>query len=444
MRYISNTPDICAAMLRDLGLSSIEELFASIPEAVRLPGPLDIPPAQTEPELLAWFAARGEENGGIEAQPSFLGGGTYRHHIPSLIPHLATRPEFQTTYTPYQPEFSQGTLRAIYEFQTLMCQLTGLEVSNASLYDGSTALAEAVLMAWRLQKRARRVWVSRAVHPEYREVLATYSRHIDRELVELPVDPATGRTDLAALRADAETAAVVLQSPNFFGVVEDLAGVKGRIEGSPALFVVAVTEPLSLGLLKPPGAFGADIVCGEAQSFGLPPTYGGPFCGFLTTRDAYRRQIPGRLAGETVDADGTRGFVLALATREQHIRREKATSNICTNQNLCALMVTIYLSLLGRTGLRRLAAINARLAHHLKTELARVPGVSIPCSGPTFNEFVFQTERECLPALEAAGLLGPIPLVRWYPDRPDQYLCCVTECVSRGDLDRFLEVLRSC
>jgi glycine dehydrogenase subunit 1 len=356
---------------------------------------------------------------------------------------LLSRSEFFTAYTPYQAEIAQGTLQAMFEFQTLMTQLTGMEVGNASLYDGSTATTEAVLMALRVTRR-NRVLVARTVHPEYYQVLKTFVRHQGTELVQLPYQE-SGQLDLSSLETalNAATAAVVVQSPNFFGALERTAQIAEAVHRRGALLIVTIAEPLSLAVVKPPAE--ADIVCGEAQSFGVRVAFGGPYLGFLTAKEKFLRQIPGRLVGQTVDKEGRRGFVLTLATREQHIRREKATSNICTNQSLCALAATIYLSLLGKNGLKRLAELNLAKAHYAARQLAAIPGVIGPFRAPHFNEFVVKLPcdaDELLAELRKVKIIGGLNLERFYPELRNHLLVCVTETVSREAIDRTVGAYR--
>ena len=444
MRYIPHTPADIAAMLGTIGAGSLEELFAEVPGSVRLGRPLQLPEPLAEGELLRALKELAARNATAESHLSFLGGGAYPHFIPAAVDQLISRSEFYTAYTPYQPEISQGTLQAIFEFQTLICQLTGMEAANASMYDGASACAEAVLMTVRLTRR-RRVLVSRALNPRWRAVIASYCRYLDVEVVEVGF-AADGRTDLAALAAllDGETAAVVAGYPNYFGVVEDLAALAELAHGAGARLVAGVAEGVALGLLKSPGELGADIVAGEGQSFGLPLAYGGPYLGFFAALMKDVRAMPGRLVGETVDRDGKRGFVLTLATREQHIRREKATSNICSNQGLCALTATVFLSLLGRQGLRQLAEQNLAKAAYARTLLTALPGFAPPFAAPGFNEFVL-TCREpvdrVLAALEAQGILGGIPLGRDYPELADAILVCVTEQHRRADIEALAAAL---
>jgi glycine dehydrogenase subunit 1 len=439
MRYLPNSDADRAAMLEAIGKKSASELFEQIPAGLRLRGDLRLPGPLSEPELVEFFEEASRES--ARDYVSLLGAGAYAHYRPLAIDALILRGEFLTSYTPYQAEISQGNLQAMFEFQTLITQLTGMEVANSSLYDGSTAANEAVLMAMRLTRRER-VVIARTAHPEYRQVIATYQQHQGVEIEEAAFT-GTGQVDLEALEAavNDRTAAVVVQSPNFFGALEAWPALAEIAHRHGALLVSVVTEPLSLALVKPPAE--ADIVCGEAQSFGVPVAFGGPYVGFLATREQYIRQMPGRLVGETKDTQGRRGYCLTLATREQHIRREKATSNICTSQSLMALNATIYLCLLGRNGLRALAEQNLAKACYAAAELAKVPGASLPFSAPHFNEFVIKApvdSGELLAALREEKIIGGLPLERFYPDLKDHLLVCVTETVPRRALDRMTEV----
>jgi glycine dehydrogenase subunit 1 len=441
MRYLPNSPAERGTMLEATGHESIEELFAQIPSELKLRGRLNLPGPLSEPEILEFFCHAASKS--ARDYVSLLGAGAYSHYRPVSIDALISRGEFFTAYTPYQAEIAQGTLQAMFEFQTLMGQLTGMEVSNASLYDGSTATTEAALMAMRVTRRARLV-VARTVHPEYRQVLATYVRHQGVEIVEVGYSP-SGQLALSQLEAalQTETAAVVIQSPNFLGPLEPVGEIAELTHQNKSLLIVTITEPLSLGIVKPP--LDADIVCGEAQSFGLPVSFGGPFLGFLATREKYLRQMPGRLVGQTRDTEGRRGFVLTLATREQHIRREKATSNICTNQSLCALAATIYLCLLGKKGLRTLAEHNLAKAHYAAEQLRTVPGTVTPFAAPHFNEFVVRVLRDAeklLAALRAEKIIGGLSLGRFYPELANHLLVCVTETVARTAIDRMVDVCR--
>jgi glycine dehydrogenase subunit 1 len=441
MRYLPKSPSERRQMLEAIGAHSIEALFAAIPAEFRLKAPLNLPGPFSEMEIIDYFRARAAENS--LGYTSFLGAGVYNHLRSVATDALIQRGEFLTSYTPYQAEISQGTLQAIFEFQTLMCQLTGQEVANASMYDGSTALAEAVLMAERLTGR-HRVVVGRSVHPEYRQVLATYARNLGLHLHEAPF-AASGQVEAEAVRSamDDATAAVVVQSPNFFGVLEQLPPLAEHAHAQGALLIVAVTEAVSLGLVQPPAE--ADIVALEGQSFGLAPSYGGPYVGAIATHEKYVRQMPGRLAGQTTDSAGRRGFVLTLATREQHIRREKATSNICTNQALCALAATIHLCLLGKEGLRELALQNLAKARFAAEQLKRIPGVRLPFSGPTFNEFVIELPRSVKlvnAELLKEKIIGPLPLGSFYPELTKRGLLCVTETTPRAEIERLAASLR--
>ena len=434
-------------MLRDIGVDSVEALFAGIPPELRLEGELRLPSPMSEPELVRFFedAARRNQPG----TGSFLGAGVYPHHLPAVVDALVSRSEFYTAYTPYQAEVSQGTLQAIFEFQTYMTQLTGLEVANASLYDGSTALAEAVLMAHRITRRPRFL-VARTVHPEYRAVVQTYTHRLGFP-VELVEFDDRGRVDLAAIEKaiGPDVAAVVIQSPNFLGAIETCGEVSGLAHRHGALSVVAVSEALSLALLKPPGSGEAeerraDIVAGEAQSLGIPAAFGGPHLGFLAARQQHVRQLPGRLVGMGRDDRGRRAFVLTLATREQHIRREKATSNICTNQSLCALMATIYLSLLGPGGLREIAVQNVRKTAYLAERIARDATAEVLFAGPRFNEIVIRPgagPRERLRALRERGVVRGLDLGSFFPELEGALLVAVTEVYPREAIDRLVEEL---
>jgi glycine dehydrogenase subunit 1 len=441
LRYIPNSPDERVDMLRQIGAGSIETLFESIPEALRLRRPLNVPAALSEIELLKKFDEMAARNQAAD-RTSFLGAGAYAHYIPTVVDHLISRSEFFTAYTPYQPEISQGTLQAIFEFQTLVCQLTGMDIANASMYDGSTAMAEAVLMAERVTKRGK-VLASSAIHPEYLHVAHTYVQHAGIELQHAPFDAATGQILAAACESiDDKTAAIVVQSPNFFGGIEDLEALSRKAHAHGALLIVAVTEAMSFGLLRSPGACGADIVVAEGQSFGVPLSFGGPYVGLFATRDKYARQIPGRLVGEAYDKKGRRGFVLTLATREQHIRREKATSNICTNEGLIALAATVYLETMGPRGIQQVARQCAQKAHYAARQISRLEGFSLPFSGPFFNEFVVRAPVPASPLLEKLArekeIDGGIALSRFDANRPNDFLVCVTETNTREQIDALV------
>jgi len=444
LRYIPNSPEERAEMLEAIGLKSAEQLFESIPPQLRLQRPLNTPAALSEIELLDKFERLGQRNAAAR-RISFLGAGAYSHYIPTIVDHIISRSEFFTAYTPYQPEISQGTLQTIFEFQTLVCQLTGMDLANASMYDGSTALAEAVLMAERVTRRSK-VIASAAVHPQYLEVVKTYVQHAGIDLEVTDFDQKTGQGGAALAEAvDDQTAALVVQSPNFFGCIEDVKALADAAHAKGALLVVAITEAMSLGLLKSPGACGADILVAEGQSFGVPLSFGGPYVGLFATRDKYARQIPGRLVGEAYDKKGHRGFVLTLATREQHIRREKATSNICTNEGLIALAATVYMEAMGRRGIQEAAQQCVQKAAYAARRIAGVKGFSIPFSGPRFNEFVVRAPGN---AAELLSLLakekeieGGIALSRFMPNRDKDFLVCVTETNTREQIDALVSAL---
>jgi len=431
-------------MLQVIGVADVESLFASLPEGARIRQQLDLPQPLSEMELGRRLQELAARNHPVGERPSFLGAGAYHHFVPAVVDHMLLRGEFLTAYTPYQAEFSQGTLQAIFEFQTLIAQLTEMDVANASLYDGATALAEAMFMARRVNRRSK-ILLSSGIHPHYREVVRTLAQHAELTISEVGLD-ASGRTDVDALSemVDGDVAAVAVQSPNFFGCVEDLEALGGVVHQSGALFVVSVVEALSLGLLHGPGHFGADIVVGEGQSLGLPISHGGPYLGLMATRERYLRQMPGRLAGEAHDAEGRRGYALTLSTREQHIRRERATSNICTNQGLCALAATIYMALMGKTGLREVAQRNLDLATHARARLGGLEGFSLAYSAPTFNEFVLRLPGDAGAYgrwLASQGILGGLPLGPHHPDLSDCMLLCVTEMTQVADVEKLAGAL---
>jgi glycine dehydrogenase subunit 1 len=429
LRYLPKSESERREMLEACGVESPEDLFAHLPEAVRLKRPLQLPPGISEYEIVDYFRRRGDEN--ANGYASFLGAGVYAHYRPVLVDTVVSRGEFLTSYTPYQAEIAQGTLTTIFEFQTMICQLTGMDVANASMYDGSTGLAEAALMAARLTGKGG-LLVARTVHPEYQEVLQTYAKNQGMPITEFGYDAETGVADLDDLERKLNdlTAAVIVQSPNFFGVVEDVKRAAALAHKRGALLVMGFTEAVSLGILEPPQA---DIVAGELQSFAISPSYGGPYAGIIATREKFARQMPGRLVGETTDTHGNRAFCLTLATREQHIRREKATSNICTNQALIALMATVFMSVYGKQGLRELAEQNLAKAHYLAGR------VKPRFSGPFFNEFVASTgdrsPDEINGALLDRKIVGGLPLGRFYPELSDAMLLCATEMSHREDMD---------
>jgi glycine dehydrogenase subunit 1 len=434
LRYLPKSDIERRQMLDTIGASKLEDLYAHLPEEVRFPGALNIPSGKSEYEIVDYFRARGSEN--ANAHANFLGAGVYHHYRPVLVDTVVSRGEFLTSYTPYQAEISQGTLTAIFEFQTMICQLTGMDVANASMYDGSTAVPEAAMMAMRITGRDG-IAVARTVHPEYREVLATYTRHQGVLVKEFEYDPESGQVDIESLEQalDENTAAVIIQSPNFFGVVENAKEIAEIAHAKGALLVFVFTEAVSLGILEPPRD--ADIVGGELQSFAIAPSYGGPFAGIIACKEKYVRQLPGRLVGETKDTNGNRAFCLTLATREQHIRREKATSNICTNQALIALMATVFMSLYGKQGLRELAEQNLAKAHYLGERLW------LRFRGPYFNEFVaatgVQSAEEINRRLLGFQIVGGLPLDRFYPELGNSVLLCCTEMSRRADMDAVAE-----
>lgn len=441
MRYLPHTDADIQQMLKTIGVDDIDELFSGIPENCRLQAPLQLPQALSESESMALLKTLAAQNAKVTEWDAFLGGGAYNHYIPAVVDHLVSRSEFYTAYTPYQPEISQGTLQAIFEFQSMICQLTGMDVANASMYDGASACAEAVLLALRTGRKRNKVLLSEALHPHYRETVATYCRYLDVELIDLSV--ADGVTDQQQLQQllDEQVAAVAVGYPNYFGQVEDLAALATQTQAAGAKLIAAVAEPLSMALFKSPGELGADVVVGEGQSFGIPLSFGGPGIGFFAVKQKDMRALPGRLVGETVDQDGKRGFVLTLATREQHIRREKATSNICSNQGMCTLMVGIFLALHGKQGLRKLAELNYSKATYAKQQIAALDGYELAFSGETFNEFVVlcpEPVTELQQRLETLEILPGIALAKDYPELENGLLICVTEQNSKEQIDRLV------
>jgi glycine dehydrogenase subunit 1 len=442
MRYLPKSPAEREQMLAEIGAASIDSLFEVIPEEYRLTRDLDVPRQMAESEIIDYFKAAAAKN--ATGFASFLGAGAYRHYRPVIIDSLVQRGEFLTSYTPYQAEITQGTLQAIFEFQTMIAELTGMDVANASMYDGSTGAAEAVMMAVRVTGRHKAV-VAKTVHPEYREVLATYAKHQGLPSTLVDYDAKTGRIDLAQLEEQVteETAAVLVQSPNFFGIIEDIPAIAEIAHAKGALLIVSIAEAVSLGVVRPPVE--ADIVSMEAQSFGVALSYGGPFCGVIAAKEKYLRQMPGRLVGQTVDSNGYRGFVLTLSTREQHIRREKATSNICTNQALVALMATIFLTVYGKEGIRELAEHNLAKAEYAAETLAAQAGAKLLFTGaPRFHEFVLGTVES--PSVWNQRLLderiiGGLDLSKWYPELGNATLWCATELITREQIDTAAKVL---
>jgi glycine dehydrogenase subunit 1 len=439
MRYLPKSPADRETILKAIGARSIDDLFAPIPPEYRLNRDLKVPRQMAESEIVDWFRERSRENG--DGYATFLGAGAYYHYRPVIIDSLISRGEFLTAYTPYQAEISQGTLQSIFEFQTMICELTGMEVANASMYDGSTAAVEAVMMATRLTGR-HSVVVARSVHPEYREVLATYALHQGMPLSEVGFSQ-NGRVDVKEIeqKINDQTACVLIQSPNFFGTIEDVAVVADLAHKHGAMLVVSIAEAISLGIVEPPRQ--ADIIAMEAQSFGVPLGFGGPYCGVIATREKNVRQMPGRLVGQTVDRNGKRGFVLTLATREQHIRREKATSNICTNQALIALMANIFMTIYGKVGLRELAKQNLAKAAYATQQFGRHDEVLFS-SAPRFNEFVVKTNEDPYAInnrLLGHKIVGGFPLKKFYPELGNASLWCCTEMTTRTSIDTAAGVL---
>jgi glycine dehydrogenase subunit 1 len=439
MRYLPKSPADREAMLKAIGARSIDDLFSPIPAEYRLARDLSVHRQMAESEIVDWFKLRSKENG--DDYTSFLGAGAYFHYRPVVIDALVQRGEFLTSYTPYQAEFAQGTLQAIFEFQTMISELTGMDLANASMYDGSTGAAEAVMMAVRITGKSSAV-IARSLHPEYREVLQTYATHQGIPLRTVAFTD-SGRVDIKELEKSVldDTACVLVQSPNFFGTVEDVEAIADIAHKKGALLIVSIAEAVSLGIIEPPRV--ADIVAMEAQSFGVPVGFGGPYCGVLATKDKFVRQMPGRLAGQTVDKKGKRGFVLTLATREQHIRREKATSNICTNQALVALMVNIFMTVYGKIGLRELAKQNLAKAAYAADQFDKDAKVLF-AGGPRFNEFVVQTSEDPTAInsrLLGHKIVGGLPLKKFYPELGNAALWCCTELTTRSMIDTAVGVV---
>lgn len=443
MNYTPHTDQDIQKMLETIGIDSTAALFDPVPETLRLSS-LDLPAGISEMEALGLVQDLARSAREQAPALSFVGGGAYEHFTPSVVDAMISRSEFYTAYTPYQAEVSQGTLRAIFEFQTMVCELTGMEVANASMYDGASALAEAVMMAVRINDGGR-VLLPRSLHPFYRRVVETYVHGIGLELAEIPWTDA-GTIDLERVESELndDTAAVVVQNPNFVGVLEPLEALGSLLQNRETAYVAAV-NPISLGVIRPPGDFGADIVVGDGQPLGLPLSYGGPYVGMFATRDRHIRRMPGRVVGQTTDADGRRGFVMTLQTREQHIRRERATSNICTNQTLCATAATVYLASLGPDGLREVGTLNWNRSHEVASALSNVDGLSVKFSGASFNEFVIETPRparEALQSLREKGIAGGIDLGRFFPELERCVLTCVTETKTGADVARLVEAWR--
>ena len=443
-RYLPMTEEDKREMLKVIGVDSIDDLFADIPESVRFRGELNIKKAKSEPELFKELSALAEKNADTKKYTSFLVAGVYDHYIPAIVDHVISRSEFYTAYTPYQPEISQGELQAIFEFQTMICELTGMDVANSSMYDGGTALAEAMLLSAAHTKK-KKVLLSKTVHPEYRDVVKTYAKGQRLCVVEIPFQ--NGVTDLEALKMemDEEVACVIVQYPNFFGQIEPLKDIEPIAHSGKSMFVVA-SNPLALGILTPPGQFGADIVVGDAQPFGIPMQFGGPHCGYFAVKSALIRKIPGRLVGQTSDEEGRRGFVLTLQAREQHIRRDKATSNICSNQALNALAASVAMTALGKKGVKEMAAMNIQKAQYAKNEFVK-HGFDVPFTGPFFNEFVIRLRKpvaEVNKRLLEKGIIGGYDVGRDYPELQNHMLIAVTELRTKKEIDTFVKELGDC
>ncbi|NHM30282.1 aminomethyl-transferring glycine dehydrogenase subunit GcvPA [Neobacillus terrae] len=440
-RYLPMTEEDKNLMLKTIGVTSIDELFSDIPESVRFRGEYNIKPAKSETALMRELTQLAGRNADLRSNVSFLGAGVYDHYIPVIVDHVISRSEFYTAYTPYQPEISQGELQAIFEFQTMICELTGMETANSSMYDGGTALAEAAMLSAAHTKR-QKVLISGAVHPEAREVVKAYAKGQRIDIVEIPVKD--GVTDLDALKklSGDGVAAVIVQYPNFFGRIEPLKEVEEIVHANKSLFVVS-SNPLSLGVLTPPGKFGADIVVGDAQPFGIPTQFGGPHCGYFAVTNKLMRKVPGRLVGQTTDDQGRRGFVLTLQAREQHIRRDKATSNICSNQALNALAASVAMTALGKKGVRSMAASNVQKAHYAKT-VFKEQGIELAYEGPAFNEFVVKLNKpvkEVNQELLKKGIIGGYDLGRDYPDLANHMLIAVTEVRTKEEIDTLVKEL---
>jgi glycine dehydrogenase subunit 1 len=441
MDYVPHTPEDLKQIMKTIGISSMDDLFDDIPEKFKLKRFLALPPSLPEQEISRLMKNKASRN--VISSVILRGAGAYNHYIPAVVGHVVSRSEFYTAYTPYQAEISQGILQAIYEYQTMIAKLTGLQVANASMYDGASAMAEAAVLAAKTLNRTK-IIIIRSVHPEYRQVVKTYAWSNGYEVVEIPYGP-SGQLDQRALTGalDKRTAAVLVQTPNFFGVVEDIAAMASVVHGQGALLVSGFTEATSLGILKPAGEMGADFVVGEGQAFGNSLNYGGPYLGIFAGTDKFLRKIPGRLAGATVDKEGKRGFVLTLQTREQHIRRERATSNICSNEALCALAAAVYLVSLGKN-LKKLAALNVHKTQYLKAQLSQIPGWKPVFSGPVYNEFAIRCPdpRAVNRKLQREGIIGGYELAKDYPELNDSLLFCATELLDKEDMDRAVSIVR--
>ena len=442
MDYVPHTPEDQRQMMETIGIRTIDDLFTDIPEKFKLKKPLELPSALSEQELSALMNQISSQN--TVSPITLMGAGVYRHYIPAVVGHIISRSEFYTAYTPYQAEISQGILQAIYEYQTMIATLTGMKVANASMYDGASAMAEAAVLAAKILNRTKIV-IIRSVHPEYRQVVKTYAWANGYEVIETPNEKSGCLNRDALLQAvDDQTAAVLIQSPNFFGIIEDIASVQSAVHAKGALLVSGFTEATSLGILKPAGEMGADFVVGEGQAFGNPMNYGGPFLGILASTDKFLRKIPGRLAGATVDREGNRGFVLTLQTREQHIRRERATSNICSNEALCALAAAVYLVCLGKN-LNKLAELNVQKTHYFRQMLSELKGWEVVFPAPVYNEFVINCSnaKKVNQELQANGIIGGYELEKDYPELKECLLFCATEMLTKNDMDHVVSIIRA-
>ncbi len=444
MNFVPNTPQEKEKMLNFLGISSVTELFKDIDRGIMLKESLILPKPLSEMELMGQMREMSTTNAHAQSHACFIGAGAYDHFIPSVVDHLISRGEFATSYTPYQAEMSQGMLQSIFEFQSMICGLTGMDVANASMYDGASAMAEAAIMATRYTEGVG-ITISKGVHPEYRQVLRTYANAFGLKIYE--VETQNGLTDIKDMEhnVNGSTACVIVQSPNVFGSIENLAGIEDLAHKNECLFVASVVEPISFGILKPPGDYGADIAVGEAQAFGNPLSYGGPHLGFMATKGEFLKKIPGRICGLTVDTNGERGFILTMQAREQHVRRERATSNICTNQAANALAATIYLALVGKNGLRRIAEICAQRAHYTSKKICEIEGFEMCFDAPFFNEFVVHcpTSPENInKVLLKKKIIGGLDLGRYYDDLNNCMLFCVTEMNSKEKIDELVTALR--
>jgi glycine dehydrogenase subunit 1 len=444
-KYIPNTDDDIKLMLKTIGVKSVDELFADIPDNVLLKKLLDLPDPVSEIELMAELRDMAKMNLSAYDSAYFIGGGAYNHYIPSIINHMISRAEFYTAYTPYQPEVSQGTLQVIFEYQTMIADLLGMEIANASMYDGASSFAEAILMAKRQKKDRNKVLIPKALNPAYKMVMNTYIDNSDIQVIEIPYSSnGTLDKDILEKNLDEKVLCLAVQNPNYFGCIEDLESLKEIISKREILLIGVVTEALSLGLLNPPGFYGADIVVGEGQSLGIPMSFGGPYLGLFATKMEFMRQVPGRLCGQTVDKEGKRGFVLTVSTREQHIRREKATSNICTNQGLCALIASIYISTMGKAGIREVALQNLEKTDYAKNRIAKLTGYQIVFDTPVFNEFLVRCPVQTSKISELLlknNMVGGLDISCYYPELNDCMLFTFTELVKKCEIDRLCELL---